>query len=48
MLEHKLKELIVKGSIYCICNNQSQNSAFQPSGTLIFENFSPVPAMVGP
>ena len=38
MLVQQLKERIVEGSIYCICKNQSQNSAFQLSENLHFDN----------
>ena len=45
MLVEQLKEHIFKESIYCICENQYQISAFQP-----FENFhveNRFPPMVG-
>ena len=43
----QLKERIVKGSIYCICKNQSENSIFEPYENLHFERFSPGPTMMG-
>ena len=44
----QLNELIIMGSIYCIYKNKSENRIFQPSKNLCFEDFSPVPFMVGP
>ena len=48
MLVHQLKELIVNGSIYCICKYHSQNSVFQPSENFNIENFYPDLTIVNP
>ena len=42
LLHHWLKERTVKGSIYCICKNQSQNSVFQPYKNFHFDTSSSV------
>ena len=47
MITQQLEERIVKESIYCICKTQTQNSVFQPSDNLCFENICPGPTMVG-
>ena len=36
------------GSFYCICNNQYQNSIFQPSQNFCIEMFSSCPSMAVP
>jgi len=48
MLLRQLKELMVKGSIYCNSKTQYQNSLFQPSENLYFELYSAGPTMMGP
>ena len=48
MFVPQLKEGIGKESIYHICKNQSQNSAFQRSENLNFKISSPDPPMMGP
>ena len=46
MFVQQLQEHIVKGSVYCISKNQSQNRVFQPSENLYLEDFSPSASMI--
>ena len=43
-----VQQRINKGRTYCICKNQFQNSVFQSSVNLNFENSFKGPTMVGP